>query len=239
MSLQMLKVVGASILGASLLCACGGGGSGDGSAAPSTPTTLNFAANAGYKARIVSGSNDNFSLSGTCGGTAAINTGPANVPVTFEGVNGFSAAQTSTVTFAPGCTTQAPMVTGRTYYNSSFTPIGLAIDGGEYAKFEAPPTGLPTTAKVHTTGPIVTYLSYNDSTQAVRNGKRILTYSIDNDTSTTAILNIITTSVDLTGSTLSVQQSRYHMTESGALTLATITVDFNDAVKTKLIFTPR
>lgn len=239
MTVQMFKLVGVGVLGASLLAGCGGGGGGDGApAAPSTPTTSNFAASKGYTDRIKSGSNDNFNLSGSCGGTATIKT-EQPIAATFEGVDGFSAAQVSTVSFS-NCSTVAPMVTGKTFYTAAYAPIGLAIDGGEYARYEAPlPTGLPASVKVGATGTIVTYLSYNDRTQAVPNGKRIVTYKIEDDTSTTAMLNVVTTAVDLAGATQSVQQSRYRMAENGALTLVSITVDFNDTAKTKLVFTPR
>ena len=232
------KFVVAGVLSAALLSGCGGGGGDAGAAPVVTPPNLNFALSTGYQAHIASGSDDNFTLSGSCGGTATIKTDPV-VVATFEGVNGFSSAQVSTVSFN-NCSTTAPRVTGKTYYTATYTPIGLAIDGGEYAKYETLPTGLPASVKVGATGTIVTYLSYNDNTQAVRNGKRILTYIIEEDASkTTAILNLVTTSVDLAGATQSVQQSRYHMAESGALTLASITVDFNDAAKTKLVFTPK
>ena len=58
MTLHPFKLVGACALSASLLAACGGGGGG-GTETPATPTTtpstLSFALNAGYDARIAGG----------------------------------------------------------------------------------------------------------------------------------------------------------------------------------------
>ena len=65
------------------LSGCGGGGGDSGT----TIAVTSFPLQAGYKARISAGSADNFSISGTCTGTANFTTGaaypatPSNVAV--------------------------------------------------------------------------------------------------------------------------------------------------------------
>jgi hypothetical protein len=241
MTAHLFKMIGAGVASASLLAACGGGG---GSAAPATttPATATFALSAGYQARIVSGKTDNFIVSGSCDGTAQIATSPA-VATTFEGVAGFSAAQVSTITFSnTRCTTTKPQTNGTTYFNSSYVPIGLAIVGGEYSTNtgNASPATLPATVKVGDGGTIDTMSSYTDNTKAVTTGKRVLSYAIEADTSTTtAIANFITTSYDQAGNLLSTQQSRYHMAADGTLALASIDVQFAFTSTLHLVYTPQ
>lgn len=209
------------------LVGCGGGGGGSGGSSPVTPTTLSFALSTGYAARIASGAANNFDITGDCTGTATISTAAA-VAATFEGVTGYSAAQTSTVNFAANsCTPQTNTVTGTTYYNTSYVTIGQSINGGEYAKFEAPPSAFPTSVKVGDTGNVATMITYQDSSKAVVTGKRVLSYTIEDDTATTAIANITTKTYDTGDHLLSTQQSRYHMAEDGSLTLASIDIQFS------------
>ena len=177
MTLHPFKLVGACALSASLLAACGGGGGGGTETPPTpttTPSTLSFALNAGYDARIAGGATDNFNLSGSCSGTAAIAIAAAT-PSTFEGVTGYAAGQVSTVNFS-NCSPQTSSATGTTYYNASYVPIGLSVIGGEYSKFESAPTDLPSSVKLGDTATFATLTTYADSTKVVPTGKRVLSY---------------------------------------------------------------
>ena len=224
----------------SLVACGGGGGGGGGDNAPITSPTLSFALANGYAARIASGSTNNFDITGSCTGTATISTAAA-APATFEGVTGYSAAQTSTVNFAANsCTPQTNTVTGTTYYNTGYVTIGQSINGGEYAKFQAPPSAFPTSVKVGDTGDVATLITYEDSTKAVVTGKRVLSYTIENDNATTtAIANITTKTYDTGDHLLSTQQSRYHMAEDGSLTLASIDIQFSFTSTIHLVYTAK
>lgn len=238
LKVQILRVLGIGVLSATMLTACGGGGSY--SPAPPAPPVVaggSFALSAGYRARIVSGATDNFNLSGNCSGTATISTAAAAAD-TFEGVPGYSSAQVSTVNFT-NCAPPTNSVTGTTYYNARYVLIGQSIMGGDYAKFVSPPADLPATVKVGDTAVIATLTTYADSTKAVVNGKRELSYVIEADTSTTAIANLITKSYDVGNNLLATQQSRYRMAENGALTLLSIDVQFSFNSNIHLVYTPR
>ena len=229
------KLAGALTLSAFVLCACGGGG-GDTVVPPAAaPTT--FALNAGYKARIISGAAESFGLSGSCSGTATITTSAA-VPSTFEGVAGYSSAQLSTIKFDT-CLPANGSSSGTTYFNAGYMPIGLAIVGGEYSKFDVPPTDLPASVKVGDAGTFATLTTYADSTKAVVTGKRVLSYAIEADSATTAIANVITRSYDVSNQLLATQQSRYRMTQAGTLTLTLIDVQFSTTSTIHLVYTPR
>ena len=236
MTAHFFRLIGAGVASASLLAACGGGGT----SAATTSATASFALSAGYSARINKGATDNFILSGDCSGTASIATAAA-VPSTFEGVTGYSAGQVSTVNFTK-CTSSTPSTTGTTYFNANYVPIGLSINGGEYSSNtgQPAPSTLPTTVIVGNSGPIDTMTTYADSTKMIVTGKRVLSFAIEPDTSTTtAIANIITKSYDQANNLLATQQSRYHMAADGTLTLASIDVQFAYTSTIHLVYTPQ
>ena len=226
----------AGIALASLLAACGGGGGGD-TVTVVTPPATTFAFGAGYRARAVTGATDNFNLSGSCAGTASISTAAAAAS-TFEGVAGYSSAQVSTVNFT-NCLPASATASGATYFNAGYVPIGLAISGGEYAKFDTALADLPASVKVGDSGQFASMTTYSDSSKTATTGKRIVSYSIEADTTTTAVANVITQGYDAGNQLLSTQQSRYRMTTAGALTLLSIDVQFSGNSTIHLIYTPK
>jgi hypothetical protein len=240
MKMRYITSAAACGLLAILLSACGGGGGSDSPSAAPTPTpvasTKSFALATGYAARVTSGSNDNFTLSGTCSGSATIATAAAAAG-TFEGVAGFSASQVSTISFT-NCLPASNSSTGMTAYDANHVPIGLSIVGGEYAKYEALPAALPASVKVGDTGTISSLTTYADNTKATITGRRVISYAIEADTDATAIANIVTRSYDTSAQLLSTQQSRFRMVETGALTLVSIDVQFSTTSNVHLVYTP-
>ena len=243
MALHFNKLALVGALSASLLAACGGGGGGDTPATtpPAVESTASFALSDGYKARIASGATDNFNITGGCEGTATIKSEPSAV-ATFAGVPGYSSAQTSTVNFTKNCTPPTKTVTGKTFYNNSYVPIGQSIDGGDYSKFQTAPADLPALVKVNNTGTIATLTTYESSTSTVPTGKRVLSYEIKADTSTTVLTNIITRTYDAANNLLVTQTSSYRTAVNGSVTsLALVSIDvqfsFNSTIH--LIYTPK
>ena len=239
MALHFNKLALVGALSASFLAACGGGG-GDGAATtpPPVDSTASFALRDGYKARIVSGATNDFNISGGCEGTATIKTEPS-ATATFEAVAGYSSAQTSTVNFTKNCSPPTKTVTGSTFYNLNFVPIGQSINGGDYSKFAAQPVDLPALVKVNDRGTIATLTTYDSSTSTVSTGKRVLSYEIKADTSTTVLTNIITRTYDATDLLLVTQKSSYRTAVNGSLTLVLIDVQFSSTSDIHLIYTPK
>ena len=242
MALHFNKLALVGALSASLLAACGGGGGGGGSTPAATPpavdSTASFALSDGYKARIASGATDNFNITGGCEGTATIKTEPSAV-ATFEGVDGYSSAQTSTVNFTKNCTPATKTVTGSTFYNNSYLPIGQSINGGDFSKFQTLPANLPALVKVNDSGTIATLITYDSSTSTVPTGKRVLSYEIKADTSTTVLTNIITRTYDAANNLLVTQTSSYRTAVNGSLTLVLLDVQFRLTSDIHLIYTPK
>lgn len=235
-----------SVLCLSLLSACGGGGGDAPASTPAAPTNPNpspvasansFALAAGYKARLIAGANDNFDITGDCTGTANI-TIERTTAAPFEGSTVIGARQTASSNLS--CAPPSNPTTGFTYYNANYSPIGLSVDGGDYAVFAAPPIDLLTSVTVdNVERSIVTYNVYSNSSKATLVGTRVISYKIEPDTTTTAIFNLITKSYNTNNLLLSTQQSRYKMAADGTLTLLTIEVVFVNTAVLRLVYTKK
>jgi hypothetical protein len=217
----------------------GGGGGGGGSTSPigNTPSTLSFPAQTAYGSRVAAGSDDNFSIGGTCTGTAKITNGAATTS-TFEGVSGLAAAQTATVNFS-NCFPAQSTASGTNYYDSTSTPLGSTVAGLEYSKFVSAPTPLPASVMVGANGTIATLTTYSDSSKATVTGQRVLSYVIEPDTADTAILNITTRTYDNSAmpQLLLTQQNKYRLSSGGTLTLLVIDVQYGGTTGAHLIYT--
>lgn len=227
------KMVFVVLLSASVLSACGGGGGGSTPAAPAAATT--FAMKAGYTAKIVAGSNYNYTVSGSCSGTAN-STDSAPVAASFEGVAGFAANTSFTLTVA-NCTKASNTVTGQVFYDSNYTPLGSSVPGASYGKFEPAATPLPALLKVGDSNVFGTQMMYSDSTKTVANGKRVYSYVVEADTATTALVTFLVLGYDAATppQLLVTEQSKYRMATDGTLTQ--LSLDFKYANGVDLLFT--
>jgi len=214
-----------------LISGCGGGGD-SGSA---TVSTMSFPAQAAYRARVAAGSTDNFTVSGTCAGTATYTDGVATAS-TFEGVTGFAASTTVSINLT-NCTPATSAVSGTSYYDSNYSPLGDSIPGVEYAKFVTAPPPLPTTVKVGDTAVYATFALYTDSTKATTTGQEVLSYVVEADTATTAVVNLISKEYNTSNQLLSTQQSRYRIAADGTLTTLSIDVQLSTTSTTHIVLT--
>lgn len=214
---------------AALFSGCGGGGS---STPPAAPTSVPLLA--AYKARITAGANDNYVISGSCGGSATL-TASTTTPSTFEGVPGYQATQTATINLT-GCTPASSATTAIGYYDANYMPIGAA-QTGTYAVYVALPATLPATGHAGDTAVIVGFTTYTDSTKAVVAGHRDLSYVIEADSASTLVANLITKEYNASGQLLFTQQSRYRVDTAGAATPVTIDVQYATTSTLHLVFT--
>lgn len=218
-----------------LVAGCGGGGGGDSGTAGGGPgpgtiaSTDSFPLRDGYRARLLAGSSDSFVISDTCTGTAQ-NTNGAATATTFEGIAGFGILQTSTVTFTNCLQAGLPTTTvsGTTYYDANYAPIGTKVTGVEYSVLNGPPASLPASVKVGDTAVYAMLTTYTDSTppKAVATGKRELSYVIEADTADTVIVDLVAKTSDITDHLLLTQQTRYRMTGDGSLKMVSIDIDY-------------
>jgi hypothetical protein len=226
---QTVRAVALSIA-FGLLSACGDGG-GTGPVVPAN----SFPLRAGYTALVAAGSSDNFTISGSCAGTASI-TDSAAAPSTFEGVAGFASTSTFTFTFT-NCTPASGTETGITFYDANYTLLGTSIPGGDYEKFQTVPPPLPASVTVGNAATYGTLTIYADSSKTVATGTRVLSYVVEADTANMAIINLISKSYDNSAQLLSTQQSRYRIAASGTLTIASIDIQFSTTSTTHLLLT--
>ena len=222
-----------------LLAACGGGSSSTQTvqAAPVVQAVSTFALQAGYKARIASGSATNFSISGTCTGSSNISSSSPKTG-TFEGAAALTVTTTESVTFT-NCTPTSGAYTSVSYYDSSYNPLGHSSIGLEYGKFLITPNALPTSVKVGDTAVFGTETIYSDSTKQVTKGQRTRSYVIEADgvSGSTAIINLITKNFNLSNQLLFTQQSRFRMTTDGKLTDLSIDVQASTTSTNHFLYT--
>jgi hypothetical protein len=211
-------------LSASLLAACGGGGSDAG--APTAPVTT-FPLLAGYTALTAAGGTNNYAITGSCNGSATV-ADSAAVASTFEGVTGYSTTTTATINLT-NCTPAASTSSGTTYYDGNYAPLGTLDSGGEYGKVLSVPPPLPASVKVGDASVYATVTTYTDSTKTTVTGSRVLSYVIEADTSSTAIVNVISKDYDTANTLFFTQQSRYRMAADGKLTSTTIDAQYNSS----------
>lgn len=197
--------------------------------------STSFALRNAYQARLTAGGTDNFTVSGTCSGTAAlVATVPSNV--TFEGQAGLSVTETNTLQLST-CSPPTLVLTDVTYFDSNYSPIGAEQPGIEFARFRAAATPLPATVKVGDTGAIVSLDTFLDATKTVLTGRRDISYLVEPDTATTALVNIINRSFNASGQLLLMQQSRYRMDAAGTLVLVSIDAQYSTTSTVRLVYT--
>lgn len=237
----MLKTHGLAFLiatSATLLAGCGGGGSdSSGTSPPLTvpAATTSFPLQAGYQARIKAGSNDDFTVTGPCAGTANISNGAAT-PIVFEGSPGFAATQSATFILI-NC--PRTVLSGTSYFDATYAPLGSSTTGAVYEKSLTAPVAFPASVKVGDTATVATFTRYADSTNPVVTGQRVLSYVVEADSANTAIINLISKTYDTAtpAQLLVTQQSRYRIAADGSLSIITIDNQFSTTSADHYVYT--
>ena len=222
------------------LSGCGGGGGG-GTSTPSGPitSTLSFPLQSAYKTLVANGLSKGFTISGTCSGTGNRAQAPATTAATFEGVAGFSA--TSSITFSfTNCTPASIAQSSTAYWDSNYVPhgfnTGASTASANYGVYLTPPF-VPMSVTVGGTGIIGTETLYTDSTKATGYGTQALSYIVEADTSTTAIVNLIANAYNTGNTLLWTEQDRWRITSTGVLTPISADIQYANGSATHLILT--
>jgi hypothetical protein len=201
------------------IAGCGGGGGGDAGPIASTDTYQTWAAwvntlnEAGTRTFSISGTSDGRSLTGS--GTTTFGTPNAT---TFEGKPALS--KTTVVTGTVNVNGQSAPYGGSTvgYVDSNYRPLGTQAD--EYWAVTGSPT-IPLTARINDTGTMYTANRYANSTKAIPLGTATVSYAVQPDSASSALLRILVTEKTTTGTTTSTTISTYRMTPAGTLTRLT------------------
>lgn len=215
------------------LAACGGGGSGD--SGPVTPAVTSFPLQAGYKALVANGMTKSFTISGTCSGSGNRSTAPATTAATFEGKTGLSSTTTITMTFT-NCTPASIAQSSTSYFDSNYVPLGVNSIGVNYGVYLTPLV-IPVSVSVGSTGTIGTETLYTNSTKVTGSGTNVMSYVVEADSSSTAIVNLIAKIYNASGTLTATEQDRYRLTSTGTLTPTSTDVQYANGSTNHLVFT--
>lgn len=222
-------------VGVALLTACGGGGSG-GTPAPvaSTSTFPLFT----IHVNTLQASSNTFSYSGTVDGTAI--TGSGNVTRgglssgTFENIAAQQRTTISTGSISGNGQTLPINTTSVSWFDSNYLPIGSS--GGEDYVVVNRPAVIPATVRVNDTGILYTSNRYSTSSKTFLRGTDTVSYVVEADTATTALLTFIHTEKDNSNSVTSTVTRQMRITPTGSFTRtkdtllsgsSTLTVTYN------------
>ena len=212
------------------LAGCGGGGGGS----STTPSTATYPLRSGYQALISQSEVNNFSITGTCTGSAT-QTRSAAAAATFEGVPGVSTTTTLTGSYS-NCTPASFASTGISYYDTNYKPLGAVTPGTDYAVYTTS-SDLPTSVKVGDTAQFGSIDVYSSSTKQIKTGTRTLSYAVEADTSSTAIINLIAKGYNASNQLLYTQQTRYRINTSGQLTVVSLDIQYSTTSTSHMVWT--
>ncbi|MDD4912448.1 MAG: Ig-like domain-containing protein [Sideroxydans sp.] len=198
-------------LAAVLLSSCGGGGN---AGLGTVTSNLSFPLQSSLRASTASGESTDFTVSGTCTGSASINSSPAT-PAMYGNISGVSSMTTLYVS-VPNCSPSYIYSSTTNYFDSNYDPLGSVDSSGEYGVFAIPPV-IPASVHVGDTGTIGRIDYYSDAAHLFTTSHVEMSYAILPDTATTAFVNLISKSYDIGGVLTATQQDKYRIKSDGSL----------------------
>jgi hypothetical protein len=217
------RLVFASVVASSLV-ACGGGGTSGTAAAPAVSIDTYPLRQAWVN--FVTGSQTRaFTISGTVQGAAVTGSGSTTVgalqAATFEGAVALGKTTIVTGTISAAGQTIPYGSSSTSYFSPSPTYLALGYaSSAEYAVVKSQEV-IPLTARVNDTGVIYTYTRYGSSNKTGILGTTTVSYAIQPDSPSTALLKVISTDIAYYGSAQSTSILTFRMTPTGDLTKLT------------------
>ena len=211
---------------AASLVACGGGGGGGGSSGPIASTNT-FNVQSGYKALTAAGWSKTFTTSG-CTGSISITESAPTTSTTFEGSAALAGTSVISTSFT-NCTPATSSTTETRYYDTNYVRLGYSVQGGGYGVYASAPV-IPVTAKVGDTGIVGSINRYTNSTKATSAGRQDVSFVVEADTATTAILNVISKVYDASSTLQVTEQDRYKVAADGSLTPYSMDIQYANGV---------
>jgi hypothetical protein len=216
-----MRILGAffSVIVVYFLSGCGGGGS-------STPTASvdSFPLKQAYTGYVQNSGSQNVTISGTYAGVAVSGTGRVTrgnvTSAAFEGKSALSKSITFSGSIAVNGQSVPISTTSTTYVDANYNPLG--VSGDEY--YVAKSSSIPQTAKINDTANIISYARYSTQQKSSILGETLVSYVMEPDTASTAILKIISTDRNNSGTTLSTSTVTLRVTTSGQITFVSETL---------------
>ena len=210
-----------------LLSACGGGSgsgvSGGGRTGP-VASSLTFNASTAMRSLAVSGQTANFSVSSSdgCTGSGSFTAGATTTSNTFENQSALSSTSMFNINYT-NCTPAIISSTTTNYTDTNYVPLG--VSGEKYIVY----TGgfnVPSTARVGEVGIIGNALRYTSSSKTIQDGTAQLSYVVEADTESTALITVSTKTYSISNSLESTQLTKYRINSSNTMSLVSMTIQY-------------
>jgi hypothetical protein len=96
---------------------------------------------------------------------------------------------------------------------------------------------IPSSVTVGATGILGTQTLYTNSTKTTGEGTIAVSYVVEADTASTAIVNVIAKIYNIAGTLTATEQDRYRITSTGALTPTSVDIQYANGSTNRVIFT--
>ena len=208
------------------LAACGGGG---GSGSGVVASTLTFPLQQININQLVNSSSAPFTVSGTMNGYSVTGTGNLTdgtlSAATFEGNPAQQQITTITGSITVNGQTSSLGSSSTTYVDSNYLPLGVS-DTSEYTVMVTA-NPIPSSVHVNDTGTLATGNRYTNSTKSTLLDTLTMTYVIEADTATTALLSVINKYQDMNGTITETSINQYRIGADGTSSRVKSTGSFN------------
>lgn len=203
-----------------LLSACGGGGSGAPAASVLVASTSAFNLQSLMTAYVVSTGSYAFTVTGTVANVAASGSGTITYGAvssgTFEGISAIQKTS-SVIGTLSGNGVNVPLASSVVdWYDSNYLQKGQS-GGAEYIVVNGTATA-PVSAKINDTGTLYTASRYTNSSKTSSFGTMTVTYVMEADTASTALLTLIYTYKNLSGATTQTSTIQLRITPANTFT---------------------
>ena len=213
-----------------VLAACGGGGGGG---STQVASTLTFNVGSALQAITAAGQNATFSVSASngCTGSGSYAVSAPNTSTTFEGNAALSSVSMLNINYT-NCTPATISNTVTNYYNSNYAPLGAS--GDSYVGYTGA-FNVPSAAKVGDVGIIGNAVRYSNSSKTSQTGTAKLSYIVEADTESTAMITVATKAYNSSNTLETTQLTKYRINSSNTLSLVSLTIQYANG--TNVVFT--
>jgi hypothetical protein len=174
-----------------------------------------------FQNRILQGASKTFNVTGDCKGTFSITDSPA-AKTTWNGQAAY-AVQTTEIVNMPNCSLNlGGSQSNITYYDMNFVEIAKTHSNGTYSEYAK--SSQPISVKVGETGTLGTWTHWNNTSKSSKLGSDVHSYSVEPDSTTSVIFNLIDRAYD--NNQLEVtSQIRFRLNAAETLSWFSATVD--------------
>jgi hypothetical protein len=213
------------LLSSIVLVACGGGGGGSAPAPGPVASTSTFLLKQAYANDFNDTLPYSYAISGTISGANIAGNGTTTQSAvsntTFESVAALQKSRTSSgnvVATGPGGTVNIPLAptTETLFLSPTFNLLGYT--GSSAYTVAAAPVLIPTTAMVGNSGTIGNFNSYATSAKLGVPATNVVTWALEADTATTALMKLTQTLRSSTGVLTATQVDTFRITPAGGVT---------------------